>query len=204
MPNDVETMRVQAQTVHATTGAPLSDVGIEVVVRGRERSDVIGQASTGANGVAILDLPADQWRQRLMVRLAGSADKGIEVSRAAMNGDVPVVLEVQPAADLDVDRLAMLADQLIATRRVRADDLARDLAAPTADSIVRLLTPGERARLLTELQRGQDHANAAEGKAATRLLDPQALRDGGVKLVPIRDLPRTNWGIVIDIVLSQF
>ncbi len=196
MLNDFEPIQVQAQTVDAITGEPLCDVCVEVILCGCKRFDVVGHVSTGANGLAILDLPANLWRQQLILRLAGSADNGIEICRAAMNGEVPIVLEVQPTADLDAGRLAMLADQLIASRRVRADDLVRDLAAPATDSMVRLLTPGERVRLLALLRGGQDHMSVAERKAVTHLLDPQALRDGVVKFVPIRDLPRTNGELV--------
>ena len=192
MLNDAEPLRIQVQTVHAITGAPLADVGVEAVVFEPERSDVVAQALTGANGVAILDLPHDLWRLRLLVRLAGGPGEGVEVSRAELDGEVPAVLEVTPASEVDSDRLALLADQLVATRRVRADDLANDLAAPTADSIVRLLTAGERARLLSDLERALDAAGAADGKADPRLLDPEALRAGDVRIVPIRELPHVD------------
>ena len=84
MLNDTEPLRIQVQTVHATTGVTLTDVAVEAVVLESERSDVVAQALTGANGVAILDLPHDLWRQRLLVRLAGGPEEGVEVSRAAI------------------------------------------------------------------------------------------------------------------------
>ncbi len=192
MLNDTESSRIQVQTVDATTGAPLTDVGVEAVVLEPERSDVVPQALTGANGVAILDLPHGLWRQRLLVRLAGGPGEGVEVSRAELDGEIPAVLEVAPASELDSDRLALLSDQLVATRRVRADDLANDLAAPTADSVARLLTAGERAHLLSKLERGLQSAGAGEGAANMPLLDPEALRAGEVRIVPIRELPHVN------------
>jgi hypothetical protein len=184
-------LRIQVQTVHATTGVTLTDVGVEAVVLERERSEVVAQARTGANGIAILNLPDHLWRRRLLVRLADGPGEGVEVSHAELDGELPCVLEVTPAAELDPGRLALLADQLVATRRVRADDLASDLADPTADSTVRLLTAGERARLLAELDRGVE-SRGAEDRAAMPLVDPSALRAGDVRIVPIRELPHLD------------
>ena len=88
MRNDAEPLRIQVQTVHATTGVTLTDVWVEAVVIECERSEVVAQATTGAQGVAVLDLPHDVWRQRLLVRLVGGPEEGVDVSRAAISGDV--------------------------------------------------------------------------------------------------------------------
>lgn len=192
MLNNAEPLRIRVQTVHATTRAPLTDVGVEAVALEAECSKGVARALSGANGFAVLDLPPDLWRQRLRVRLEGDAGEGVEILRAQLAGEIAAVLEVTPASGLDPDRLALLCDQLVATRRVRADDVANDLAAPTADSIVHLLTAGERARLLSDLEQVLESAGAARGAPATPLLDPAALRSGEVRIVPIRELPHVD------------
>jgi Tc toxin complex TcA C-terminal TcB-binding domain len=191
MLNDDKPLRIQVQTVHATTGVNLTDVSVEAVVLECERSQVVAQALTGAQGVAILDLPHDAWRQRLLVRMVAGPEEGVDVSRAAIDGEAPTVLEVTPAPELDRDHLALLADQLVATRRVRAEDLASDLAAPTADSVVRVLSAGVRARLLTDLDQALQRADAAD-RVEMPLVDPAALRDGHLRIVPIRELPHLD------------
>ena len=84
MPNDAKPLRIQVQTVHATTGVTLTDVSVEAVVLECERSQVVAHAVTGAQGVAILDLPPDAWRQRLLVRMVPGPEEGVDVSRAAI------------------------------------------------------------------------------------------------------------------------
>ena len=100
------------------------------------------------------------------------------------------VLTVNRAGTVNARRFALLADHLVATRRVRADDLANDLAAPSPDSVVRLMPPAERARLLENLARGLERVQNGDGTADLHLVDPSALRNGRVKLVPIRELPK--------------
>ncbi|MCB8822511.1 Tc toxin subunit A-related protein [Microvirga rosea] len=192
MLNDAKPLRIQVQTVHAATRTPLADVRVEAITLAPKCSDVVAQVLTGINGIAILDLPHDLWRQRLLVRLAGGPGEGIEVSRAELDGETPAILEVTPASELASDRLMLLADQLVATRRVRADDLANDLAVPTADSAARLLTAGERARLLSELDQSLQRAEAEEEAPTMLLLDPVALRAGEVRIVKFRDLPQVD------------
>jgi hypothetical protein len=192
MPDDAKPLRIQVRTVHAGTGALLTDVRVEAVVVERERSKVVASALSGVDGFAVLDVPEELWRRPLLVRLADEPGEGVKVSHAELDGEVPVILEVRPAPELDPDRLALLADQLVATRRVFADGLVNDLAAPAADSVVRLLTAGERTHLLAKLEQRLQSASAAERVPGTLLLDPVALRDGRVRIVPVRDLPRPD------------
>jgi hypothetical protein len=201
MLNDASPLRIQIQTVHATTGVPLSDVSVEAVVFECERSQVVAEALTGAQGVAFLDLPDDAWRQRLLVRLVGGPEEGVDVSRASIEGESPTVLEVTPATELDRDHLALLADQLVATRRVRAEDLASDLATPTADSVVRLLSAGVRARLLTDVER---ILKRAADRATLPLIDPTALRDGDLRIVPVRELPHVDMDLSLAADIDLF
>lgn len=71
----------------------------------------------------------------------------------------------------------MLADHLIATRRVRADDVASELANPARDSTVRLLPPKTRARLLGDIDQAlKRKASGNTGDAF--VLDPLGLKDG--------------------------
>ena len=151
---------------------------------------------TGANGVATLNLPHDA----LAATAAGSGGgrtgggrRGLRVRD--LNGESPTVLEVTRAQNWTVDRLALLADQLVATRRVRADDLANDLAAPTADSVARLLTGGERASSCSRIWSGALAKRERRGGGGDmHLLDPEALRDGELRIVPIRELPHVDLG----------
>ena len=145
--------QIQVETIHATMNTPLTDVGVEVLMLDSERQEVISRGRSGANGVTMLEVAPDLWRQRLGVRVTDGAGEVVEISHAQLDGETPVILRVPSAPHLDSKHLALLADQLIATRRVRADDFANDLASPTADSIVPLLTAGERVHLLSALDR---------------------------------------------------
>lgn len=188
MLDEAKPLRIQVQTTHGSSGIPLAAVPVEAVAFDCERWQVVARAMTGAQGVADLDLPLDAWRQRLRVRTAAAPDEGVDVSRASIDGDVPTILAVTPAVELDLETLALLADQLVATRRVRADDVASDLAEPESDSVVRLFSAPMRARLLTDLDRVRTHAEAAH--ASPSLVDPAALREGELRIVPIREFPR--------------
>ena len=97
------------------------------------------------------------------------------LSRAELDGEVAAVLTVIGADKVDASRFALLADHLVATRRVRADDLANDLAAPSPDSFVRLLPAAERARLLEDLARGLQRTRARRRGGELHLVDPAAL-----------------------------
>lgn len=180
-------VRVQAVTSAAT---PLGGVPVEVVSLERKRPVVLAKGLTGGDGIAVLELTAKVWGERLLARLAGEADGGVELSRVELEGEVPAVLKVTAAARVNASRSRLLADYLVSTRRVRADDLASDLAAPSPDSFVRLLPAAERAHLLDSLTRSlQATPNGVEA-ADVHLVDPAALRSGRVKTLPIRDLPK--------------
>lgn len=201
MGTDTETLLVQVQAVTAAA-TPLGEVPVEVVRLEPKRSVVVAQAVTGGDGIAVLELAPELWGERLLARLAGEAEAGVELSRAELDGEVAAVLTVAAAGRVNAGRFALLADHLVATRRVRADDLANDLAAPSPDSVVRLLPAAERARLLENLSRGLQRVQSGDEAADLHLVDPAALRRGRLKLLPIRDLPKKFYprpGPVLDI-----
>jgi hypothetical protein len=184
-----EPLHVRVHARHATTAEPLSDVIVEAVSVDGDHTDVVAQSRTGSDGVAVLDVDPDLWRRQLMVRVAGQAAHGVAVTRAMLNGVDTAVLAVVGTDEVGPRRLALLADHLVATRRVRADDLATDLADPGPDSIVRLFSAGDRARLLADLARGLSRDGEVDRAGDAYLVDPAALRDGELRLLPIRDLP---------------
>ncbi|MGW0769197.1 Tc toxin subunit A-related protein [Streptomyces sp. NPDC002676] len=137
---------------------------------------VVGQARTDEEGVAVLEIGEHLWREPLVVRIDHDG-QGIPVPREALFDDEPIRFSVRARDYVDPLHLAMLADYLVATRRVLASDLANDLTRPALDSMVRLLTPGERVRLLDELGSGDE-------RSGVRLVDPDALRDGIMSYLP--------------------
>jgi hypothetical protein len=149
--------------------------------QGREVRE-IAQALTGPDGVAVLDLDPALWRQELTVSAAGQGGPGVPVTHGMLDGAEDAVIDVAGAEHVDRGQLGMLAEHLVATRKVRADDVASDLASPGRDSIARLLPAATRARLLADLDRAVGNTGDAF------ILDPHALRDGQVKVMPMRDL----------------
>lgn len=193
MVNEVESLRIQVQTVLSDSGMPLAQVGVEVIAPEAKHGEVLVHGVTGPNGAAVLTLAADLWRQRLMVRFTGGHEAGVEVTRACIDGKEPVIVRVTPAPALSTEHLTLLSEQLIANRLIRVDDVASDLAAPAADSVARLLTAGERARLLAMLDRDPHDHGPADHPASSQLLDPVALRHGDVRFVPVNELPRPDF-----------
>ena len=191
MRTDTQPLLVQVQAVTAAA-TPLGEVPVEVVRLEPDRSDVVAKAVTRGDGIAVLELAPDLWGQRLLARLAGEAEQGVVLSRAELDGEVAAILTVTAAGGVDASRMVLLADHLVATRRVRADDLASDLAAPSPDSFVRLLPAAERARLLEDFARGLRRKGTGDEVADLYLVDPDALRKGRVKLLPIRELPEKS------------
>jgi len=84
MRTENEPLQVAIQVVHPAGGSPFSDVLVEVL---DERDGVAAQAVTGADGLAVLEVPADRWNQRLSVRVAGQSGPGVVLSREDLNGD---------------------------------------------------------------------------------------------------------------------
>ena len=184
-------MRTETQPIHVDVqvndvggGTPFGNVLVEAVDEG---GVVAAHAVTGADGLAVLKVPADRWNQRLSVRVADQP-AGAVLSRDELNGAATAALTVAASQGFGRGSLELVADQLVATRRVRADDLASDLAAPSSDSPVRLLPAADRARLLSELERALQRAEDSTGEG--HLVDPEALRSGRVELVPFRDVQR--------------
>ena len=185
MNTKAETLHIRVHARDAATGVPLAQVLIHLL--GTDRHVVIAQARTDADGLAVFELDSALWRQELTVRAADDASRALPVTRAMLNGDEDGVIEVIGADRIDRRQLEMLAEHLIATRKVRADDVASDLASPAPDSIARLLTAGTRARLLADIDQVLRRENAGNTGDAF-ILDPHVLRDGNVQLVPVRDL----------------
>ena len=190
MPTDSDTLTARVQARHISTGLSLSDVAVEVIaVAGDRGTEVVAEGRTGPDGVAVMDLDPGLWNRPLKVRVAGLND-GVALTPRTLSGDETVVLDVQAADRVDPESLARLADHLVATRLVRADDVARDLAAPRADSVVQLLSPADRARLLADLSAALADEQADDPAGDAHLVDPARLRDGELTLLPVRDLAR--------------
>lgn len=185
MSREETTLTIRVQTRAARTATPLSAVLIEAVVPRDRGESVLAAAVSGAGGFALLQLDPETWRQPVSIRLADDRGTAVLLTRQGFSGET-TVLDVVASKELAPQGAILLAEHLVATRRVRADDLAADLADPAADSTVRLLPANDRALLLTKLARA-----AGDRATDTRFIDPAALRDGEVKLVPpIRELPR--------------
>ncbi|MCC6495975.1 MAG: hypothetical protein IT193_06910 [Propionibacteriaceae bacterium] len=206
MRTDSEPMLINVQVIHAASTVGLGDVLVVAFSGEPGTSEVVGRALTGADGFAVLELAAELWQQPLTIGVAGQPGSAVAPSREELNGEVAIVLPVSSGDGYEPGSLTLLADQLVSNRRVRADDLASDLAAPAPDSIARLLPAADRARLLEQLERGLRRA-ADETAGDAHLIDPEALRRGRVKLVPIRELDKgrdVRPGPVLDIDLDQF
>ena len=188
MNTEVDPLHIRIHARDASTGVPLAEVVVQLQSTDGRDLDVLAQARTGPDGVAVLDLDPALWRHELMVRAAEHDGPAVPITRATLNGSEDAVIEVTGTDHVDREPLRMLAEHLIATRRVRADDVASDLASPERDSIARLLPAGTRARLLEDIDRALSRDNTWNTGDGF-ILDPQALRDGGVRLVPVRDLP---------------
>lgn len=179
------TVRVLVRTVLG--GVPLGDVAVEAVSRDGDPPEVVARATTRADGLAVLEIDPRLWRSGLSVGLTDGSAEPVDVTHEVLDGEEVGIIDVQDADELDRDRLALLADHLVATRRVRAGDLAADVAAPAPDSILHLFSAAERARLLTDLSRRLPDGTPTDA-VDRHFLDPEALRGGEVVLVPVRDL----------------
>jgi hypothetical protein len=131
-------------------------------------------------------------RQQPEALLANSASKHTNASRAQRDGKIPILLMVPPASKLPPERMAMLAQPRIATGRVRANDPARDLATPTADSMVRLFSAGERTLLLSRLQECAPRSAAPSRRTTTQLVDSAAPELANATVVPPGALPHVT------------
>ncbi|RJG15634.1 hypothetical protein DQX05_29575 [Paenibacillus thiaminolyticus] len=146
---------------------PISEVGVEALVG----DHVVARARTDSEGVAGLEVGNDLWREPLAVRIDSDGEE-VPVSRQALFDDEPIRLVVRGQDHVDPGHLAMLADHLVATRRVIVGDVADDLTRPAPDSMARLL----------------DELGPGDGQADVRLVDPDALRDGTVGYLPLQDI----------------
>ncbi|RWQ53308.1 MAG: hypothetical protein EOS82_09570 [Mesorhizobium sp.] len=188
MPGETELPHVNVQVLTARFDIPLANVAVEALLLDCGRDEVVGQSLTEGHGIAELALPSRQWGRRIEVRLAGEPEFSLELSREHWENRAPAILVVKPSEDWNRDALKLFAEQLMATRRIGVDLVMTEVAAPSPDSAVQILSPSERARLLDGLQRMLDRADASNARTTTRFLDPEALRAGDIKLVPVRDI----------------
>ncbi|MFG2974487.1 hypothetical protein ACGFYY_16030 [Streptomyces sp. NPDC048331] len=181
-----ESLTIRVLIQHEPTDRLLSEVAVEAVSGDR----VVAAARTDGGGSAGLEICEDLWREPLTVRIdhGDRRSQEVPVTREALFDEEPIKVAVCGEDYVDPGRLAILADHLVATRRVLAENLADDLTCPPPDSMIRLLTPGERARLLEDLSRADGDG---DGEAATLLVDPDALRNGTVSYLqpPELDTP---------------
>lgn len=186
MNRDAQTLVVRIQTKHAGTGETLGSVAVEAYVEDEAQGGVLARAVTQPDGFAALEVAADQWQRHILVRVVGSQAPGVPVSHEALDGDQTIVLEVAATEKVHEAAFTLLADHLVATRRVRAEDVAADLESPYPDSAVRLLSAGDRAFLIDRLAQGLRRHD--DGRAAAVLVDPTRLRDGELTLLPVSDV----------------
>ena len=190
MDEDAEVFLVQVQVTDVATATPLAGVDVEAVPAGVDthKPVPVAQATTGTDGFARLELDSDSWCARLSVRVVGEQESGVKLTQAMLEGRAAASITLAGPAAASSKELSLLADHLIATRRVRVDDLMSDLAAPASDNLVRLLPAAVRARLLADLEAALEREGAAERDA--HIVDPLALRDNEIALMPIGDLDR--------------
>lgn len=182
MKTEADPLHIRVHARDAAGGVPLGEVLIQLQNTGGLDLKVVAEARTGSDGIAVLALDSASWRQELTLSAAEHVASGIPVTLGMLNGTEDAMINVAAADHVDNSQLEMLAEQLVATRRVRADNVASDLASPGQDSIARLLPAGTRARLLADIDRAVGNTGDAF------ILDPQALRDGQVQVLPVRDL----------------
>ncbi|MGN8020403.1 hypothetical protein ACTJJ7_06760 [Phyllobacterium sp. 22229] len=182
MKTEADPLHIRVHAHDAAGGVPLGEVLIQLQNTGCDDLKVVAEARTGSDGIAVLALDPALWRNELTLAATGQVAPGIAVTLGMLNGTEDGIINVAAADHVDNGQLEMLAEQLVATRRVRADDVASDLASPGQDSIARLLPAGTRARLLADIDR------AVANNSDAFILDPQALRNGQVQVQPVRDL----------------
>lgn len=189
MPDDQEGFPVQVQVTDAATASPLSGVDVEVVDQEASSRETgpIARATTAADGFAMLELPAAADCAGMSVRVAGQPGSAVAISRAMLQSGAVVRIIMEGTDAADGAALRLLSDHLIATRRVRVDDLLSDLASPAHDSTLGLLPVTVRAGLLAELASALARDAAANGGA--HIIDPLAVRRNDFALVPFDRLP---------------
>lgn len=185
---------------HQRTEWPLAEVPVEAVLVDTDAPRAVASARTAADGTAELVVEDEQWRRRarcgdhdrLAVRVGGGP--AVPLGPATLAEDAFAELKVPPADQVGDEARALVAEHVVAARRAQLGDLAADLASPRADSVVRVVAASERARLLDELldaSAAHDDGTLSAGerlRGEPRLVDPDALREGRVHLVPWPEL----------------
>ena len=179
---NADRLQIRVHVRDATTRVPLAEVLIQLQSTEGREVRTLAQARTSPDGLAVLELDPALWRQELTVSATGHDGPAVPVTHGMLDGAEDAVIDVAGAKHVDRGQLGVLAEHLVATRRVRVDDVASDLATPGRDSIARLLPAATRARLLADIDRAVGNTGDAF------ILDPHALRSGQVHVVPVRDL----------------
>ncbi|PRZ41697.1 hypothetical protein CLV47_10856 [Antricoccus suffuscus] len=182
MLKDAQPLAVRIQASHADTGVPLGSVAVEAYL---QDGAVLAHASTGPDGFAQLMIDPDKWRSEIFVRVASGDANGVLVDHAALDGGETVSVAVKITEDISPDSFALLADDLVTRRLVRAEDLIADLQDPAPDSGVRLLSASDRVTLIDRLAR--ELSGHGEIAADGLIVDPPSVRNGDLTLVPIGD-----------------
>ena len=175
---------ILVQTVDAVTRQPISGVDVELLEPHAGPCGHAARGQSGADGLARLVWPTPALRPHLLVRLADRPETAVDMGCETYADELPFVIEVSASAEPEADQLAMLAEHWSATRRVQLDDIVSDLLTPEADSVARLLGPGQRVHLIRTLE----DAGTAMTRESASVLDLQALRQGQVKLQSMRNL----------------
>ena len=186
MIEDSQPLVVRVQCRHAETDAPLGSVFVAAYAEDEPGGAILSRAVTGPDGFAELEVDRDRWQTRSLGRVADANPTAVPLTHEALDGRETLVLYIAATEEVSAESFGLLADHLVATRRVRASDLASDLEAPAQDSAVRLLSPGDRAFLIERLARGLLRQEEDGGGDAV-LVEPTSLRDGELKLVAIDD-----------------
>jgi hypothetical protein len=185
-------VQVQVQVTDAATATPFAGVPIEVVraASGRRKPVPVAEAVTGPDGLATVEFD-DDWCADLSVRVADRPASAAKLTRGMIEGREAAVVSLTADADVSPEQLALLGDHLIATRRVRVEQLSSELAAPASDSLISLLPAGVRARLLADITTAtQRREQQAEHPSDELIIDPRPLRENRIELTPVRDLIR--------------
>jgi hypothetical protein len=197
-------IRIQGRVVHHASGWPFGGVEVVGVVDGRSER-LVASAITAPDGTFGFDIEDAEWIRRvrrdepqgLRLRVidrsrAGVAnavsDLGLTID--ALSGHDPIEIPVYGGrAVVPQEVTSMITDFLVASRRVRVQEVAADLSAPAADSPLTGVSAIDRAKLLDDLVAAvrrdagmlasSERLDGAHLLLDDRIVDPDAFRVGG-------------------------
>jgi hypothetical protein len=204
--NPSNSIEVQGQVVHAASGLGVGGLAVALESSGR-RSQTLAEAMSNEDGLfALFASPSS------LLKAAGGTGRDepsviLKVRDGdALLGEFRLEFVDEPAGSIQLAvsagrrparaDLAVLADFLISSRRVRVGQIAGDLRAPAPDSPVQAMPAATRLAILDLLYRGIRKADAGAGEADgpeldadDRIIDPKALGLGRIKFPPIKPSP---------------